>query len=67
MIKAYDHLSHMIGSAIVHEERRWGSLYLSSGESNIVLLHRCGYLQVQVASLMQMLEEADIPDPSAGS
>ena len=28
---------------------------------------RCGYLRDQVAELMQLLEDADIPDPSSGS
>ena len=31
-----------------------------------ILSLRCGYLNSQVAILMQLLEEADIPDPSAG-
>lgn len=29
--------------------------------------NRCGYLRDQVALLMQLLEDADIPDPSAGN
>ncbi|XP_064405824.1 GATOR1 complex protein NPRL3-like isoform X2 [Halichondria panicea] len=47
LIEAYDHLSHLIGSAIVHEEKK------------------CDFLCQEVNLLMQLLEEADIPDPSA--
>lgn len=47
IVLAYDHLSHLIGSAMVHEE------------------NKSTYLNTQFGLLMQLLEEADIPDPSA--
>jgi hypothetical protein len=45
-VKAYDHLSHLLGSAIIHEEEK------------------CGFLQGEIQTLLQRLEEMDIPDPT---
>lgn len=35
--------------------------------SEYELLYRCGFLCREVQLLMQLLEEADIPDPLAGT
>ena len=75
-VQAYDHLSHLLGSAIVHEEKKYEIATIAANvvfhvcmESTRIYtcLYRCGYLQTEIKTLLQSLEDMDIPDPSDGT